>query len=491
MTVVYLICIPFLSLALGHAEDRPNILFILLDDLGKEWISSFGAEDIETPNIDAMAKGGMRFENFYSMPQCTPTRMSFMTGQYPFRHGWVNHWDVPRWGGGCHYDWNKNPSVARVLQKSGYKTAVAGKWQLNDFRVQPKAMNEHGFDEYCMWTGYEEGNPPSDQRYWDPYIHTKDGSKTYQGEFGEDIFSDFMIDFMKKNINSPMFMYYAMCLPHGPLVPTPLEPEASSKYDQHKAMVRYVDFIVGKLLKSLDNMGLREKTIVILTTDNGTTGGLFGHQNGRLVRGGKMKTTENGINGPFVANGPGLVPDGVVSYALCDVVDLLPTFADLAGAELLKGFIFDGISFADVLLGKAKQSKRKWIMSMGGKNNAALTDRGVENQWVYRDRVIRNEKYKLWIGPDKRPVKLVDLDKDILEKVNLIGNPEYSKIVDELFVAVSDNYDQDRDPIYAPLGPQDWDVEIGEKSYEWKSGKLNEQVHYVPDTQLIKKIKEE
>lgn len=100
----------------SFGAEKPNIVFVLLDDLGKEWVSCYGAKDIETPHFDQLAKQGIRFDNFYSMPQCTPTRVAFMTGQYPFRNGWVNHWDVPRWGGGCHFDWKKNPSVARVTR---------------------------------------------------------------------------------------------------------------------------------------------------------------------------------------------------------------------------------------------------------------------------------------------------------------------------------------------------------------------------------------
>ena len=190
------------------AQDKPNILFILVDDLGKEWVSAYGAEDIETPNVDRLAATGMKFENAYVMPQCTPTRLSFMTGQYPYRHGWVNHWDVPRWGGGCSYDWNRNPSLARVVKDAGYATAVAGKWQVNDFRVQPEAMVDIGFDEYCMWTGGEGGNPPSDIRYWDPYIHTKQGSRTYDGEYGPDIFTDFLLEFIEDNKEGPFFAYF-------------------------------------------------------------------------------------------------------------------------------------------------------------------------------------------------------------------------------------------------------------------------------------------
>lgn len=465
--------------------EKPNILFILLDDLGKEWISAYGAEEIKTPNIDEMAKTGMQFSNFYSMPQCTPTRMCFMTGQYPFRSGWVNHWDVPRWGAGCHYDWTKNPSVARVMRNGGYKTAVTGKWQVNDFRVQPEAMVHHGFDEYCMWTGYEAGNPPSGKRYWDPYIHTKEGSKTHEGKFGEDIFSDFLIDFMKKNSAEPMFMYYAMCLPHGPFVTTPLEPDVNSNIDKHKAMVRYVDFILGKLLKSLEEMGLREKTLVILTTDNGSGGNIIGKRDGRMVRGGKAKTTENGINGPFIANWPGTIQAGQLNSTLCDVSDLLPTFADLGGAKLPTEHQFDGVSFADVLRGESNQGPRRWIMAMGGQNNAKRTEKGVENMWYYRDRVIRDERFKLWVSPEKKPVKLVDLSQDFYETENLINNPEYDNIVKKLFAAVEDNLPKDNDPIYVPLKEQSWDIEIKAKSRTWKQGKPGDKVNYTPDSQSV------
>ena len=164
--------------AMNVTTKRPNIIFIMVDDLGPEWLSCYGGEEMETPNLDRLAKEGMRFTNAYSMPQCTPTRATLLTGQYPFRHGWCNHWDVPRWGAGCHFDSKYNITFARVLKNAGYVTAAAGKWQINDFRVQPDTMEKHGFDEHCMWTGYESNNPPSAKRYWDPYIHTKQGSKT-------------------------------------------------------------------------------------------------------------------------------------------------------------------------------------------------------------------------------------------------------------------------------------------------------------------------
>ena len=122
-TICLLACLPIIF-ADGHTVvSKPNILFILLDDLGKEWINCYGAEGIETPHIDALAEGGMLFHNAYSMPQCTPSRVAFLTGQYPFRNGWVNHWDVPRWGVG-YFDTKQYPSIARILQRGGYATGT-------------------------------------------------------------------------------------------------------------------------------------------------------------------------------------------------------------------------------------------------------------------------------------------------------------------------------------------------------------------------------
>jgi arylsulfatase A-like enzyme len=453
-----------------RVPQNPNILFIMLDDLGKEWVSAYGADDIETPNIDRLAATGMLFDNAYCMPQCTPSRITLLTGQYPFRHGWVNHWDVPRWGGGCHFDPEKNPSVARIMQSAGYVTAAAGKWQVNDFRVQPDIMTQHGFDAYCMWTGFETGNLPSAERYWHPYLFTRSGSQTYAGRFSEDVFSDFLINFMAQNREKPMFIYYPMCLTHTPMTSTPLEPGAQGKLEQHEAMVRYADHLVGRLVAALDSLAIRERTIVVLTTDNGTNRSITGRLFGRDVTGGKSQTTENGICVPFIANGPGLVPQGVKTDALTDFTDMLPTFAELAGATLPDDVVLDGVSIADVLLGNTKDSQRQWILAMGGGNKARLTDAGVENMYVFRDRVIRDKQYKLYVDSHRKPVSFFDLAADPGESCNLIDS--LNSLNQTVFRRLSDVMrqfpDRDNDPIYAPLPPQPWDVPVTAKSQVWK-----------------------
>ncbi len=466
-----------LALTMGLVEarepgDKPNIIFILLDDLGKEWLSCYGGENINTPNIDKLAESGIQFHNAYSMPQCTPSRACFMTGQYPYRNGWVNHWDAPRWGH-AYFDWDESPSIARSMKDAGYATAAAGKWQLNDFRVHPDAMVRHGFDEFCMWTGAEgakdkEHSRKSTQRYWDPYIHTKTGSKTYEGEFGPDIYNQFVIDFIGENKDQPFFVYYPMALPHGPMVHTPLKPEAKSNLEKHVAMVEYTDHLLGKIVEKLESEKVRNNTIIVWTCDNGTSGQFSNKLNGRLVRGGKATTTENGVNTPFIVSCPGLVPSGEQSQALLDFSDMYPTFIEFAGGQMEEGYTYDGMSQHEVFLGKAEKNNRDWVLGMGS-HPAKLTHKGVESAYYFRDRVIRNERYKLFVGADRKPSKVVDLSVDFAEKHNLLESPDHKEICQKLTEVIAKFPEKDNDPDYERLAPVGWE----------KKSKLPSQIHKI------------
>jgi arylsulfatase A-like enzyme len=459
------------------SDSKPNIIIILVDDLGKEWISCYGAEDISTPNIDALAESGMKFNNVYSMPQCTPTRVTLLTGQYPFRHGWVNHWDVPRWGGGAHFDETMNPSMGIELKKAGYTTCIAGKWQIDDFRIEPDALSKNGFDAYCMWTGYETGVVESAERYQDPYLFTKDGSKIYPGRFGPDIFKEFIISFIYEYKDKPFFIYYPMVLTHTPLVNTPDE-SADDNLGKHKAMVRYTDKITGEIIKVLEETGKRKNTVIIWTTDNGSTSGITGNYKGRPVKGGKSKTTEPGICAPFIISWPRQIKSGKISDALIDFSDIFPTCLDLAGIEPKPEWkhgniisTIDGRSFKKTLLNHPEKSHRKWILGMGGGNNARLTENGVENQFIFRDRALRNKKFKIYINSKSEPVGFFDLINDPNEKINLLDSldtDERRNNVNQLLKVVDSFPSKDNDPIYKPNPPQEWDVEISAKSQIWK-----------------------
>lgn len=430
----------------------------MVDDLGPQWTGCYGGTEVETPNIDKLARGGMQFMNAYSMPQCTPTRATLLTGQYPWRHGWINHWDVPRWGVG-YFDWEMNASFGRVMQSAGYATCAAGKWQINDFRVHPDAMERCGFDDYCMWTGAEGSEESghtkkSMQRYWDPYIHTKQGSRLYEGKFGPDVVSDFLIDFMRKNKEKPMMLYYPMILTHGPNTDTPLE-RGIDKSGQFKAMVRYTDHLLGKLVNAIDEIGIRDNTIVIWTTDNG--GGPATEVDGRKIAGGKGKTTENGVREPFIVNCPGLVPVGIKTDALTDFTDMLPTFAELGGAKLPSDVV-DGHSIAPLILGKTQDSTRDWIMAMGGGGGTVDENGRVANVHEYRDRVIRDKQYKLWIDTDRKSIRLHDLLADPVEENNLIDSTDEKVVAARRKLeAVAKTFPaRDPAPRYGRLKPESW-----------------------------------
>ena len=456
-----------LSLLAGSAiaysrPEKPNIIFIMLDDLGKEWISCYGAEDINTPNIDALASGGMKFDNAYSMPQCTPSRATLLTGTYPYHNGFVNHWDVPRWGVG-YFDWKnkRNTTFATLMKDLGYTTFATGKWQINDFRLAPDAMKKHGFDDWAMWTGYETGVKASAERYQNPYIHTAKGSKTYEGKFGPDAYIDYLIDFMTENKSQPMCLYVPMCLPHTPFVTTPDEPKAKTKLDKHKAMVRYADKMVGRIVDALHKLKLRQRTLIIFTTDNGSTGSITGKRNGVSVRGSKAKEVEAGCNAPFIVNWPVTTPAGVTTDALTDFSDLLPTFVELGGGKVSAELKIDGVSIAPLIMGKAKDSPRTWITALGH-GPAMLDDKGVRGKENFATRVIRDKRHKIWVSNQRKVIHLHDLQEDPWEKVNLINSdePQHKQAMAKLRKVLEDMPKVDARPMYEDRAPNAWDKKL-------------------------------
>lgn len=440
-------------------QEKPNIIFILIDDLGKEWISCYGSSSVHTPNIDHVAEEGMLFHNVWSMPQCTPSRVALLTGQYPYTNGWINHFDVPRWGHGARFDARVNPCFPKVLQKAGYHTCAAGKWQVNDFRLEPEAMLEAGFDEYCMWTGGEGGNESiSDKRYWDPYIYNREGSKTYTGAFGPDIFCDFLLAFMEKHRDHPMFIYYPMVLTHVPFVHTPAEPGASTRFEKHRAMVRYTDLIIGKILSGLERLGIKDKTYLFITSDNGTARSMIAERNGVFIRGGKAYLTENGINAPFIVLCPGR-QKGEESDALVDFTDIYPTLLDLAGLDIKPDDQIEGYSFAAVLRGEEAGNSRDWILSMGGHPAMIGRDGRIQNYFSFRDRVLRDGRYKVYVDTLKQIHRIYDMEKDPYETKNMVEDLSLIRpLIDKFRSAVDGLPPEDNNPRYEKLDQSFYDI---------------------------------
>ena len=286
-------------------------------------------------------------------------------------------------------------------------------------------MVKAGFDDYCMWTGGEGGNEKtSNKRYWDPYIHTKEGSRTYVGKFGPDIYSDFIVDFISKKDNRPFFAYYPMTLTHTPFVHTPHAPDVKTNYQKHQAMVEYTDIIVGKIMDAIENQNLSQNTYIFFTTDNGTTRSIIGRRNASYIRGGKTFLSENGINAPFIVRTP-KSPSNSESDALIDFTDVYPTILDLAGIRSNTEDI-DGHSFAFILSNTNKNKERKWVAALGS-HPARLDDNRMKNYHGFRDRIITNDRYKVYLDTMRRIHRLYDIRSDPHELRNLISDRNLRK----------------------------------------------------------------
>ncbi len=346
----------------ARGDDPPNFLLIMADDLGAKELRCYGNREHRTPHLDRLAATGVMFKTCWATPMCSPTRAEIMTGRYGFRTGWYhNNMKFPVGAAGIHL--GKSQLIfAELLKGAGYATAVSGKWQLPG--KLPTLCHDFGFDEYCIWAqvnqlppgarydGPVDIVPGNTSRYWHPCV-LRNGKhvSTTDADYGPDIFCAFVIDFMRRMRDRPFLAYYPMCLTHGPHDPTP-DPEhrGGKTAGGFAACVEYMDVIVGRLVAALDDLGLREKTVLMFTADNGTAGS------------GKTQPTELGARVPLIVNCPGRVRALGPSEALVDLSDVLPTLAELSGAKIPEGYTIDGKSFAPVLRGEAR-SVRKWIFS--------------------------------------------------------------------------------------------------------------------------------
>jgi len=256
-----------------------------------------------------------------------------------------------------------------------------------------------------------------------------------------------------------------MALTHGPLVPTPDEPKITTGKDKLKAMVRYTDKLVGRLVNTLDELKIRDHTLVIFTTDNGTSGGIRGTVKGRRPSGGKGSKFEGGVCQPFIVNCPGLVPGDRETDALTDFSDLLPTFAELGQAKLPKGVTLDGKSFAPLLLGRADDSPRDWIMALGH-GAGRLDENGVRGTNDFADRVLRDKRYKAWLEHQPKITALYDLKIDPLEQNNLLNSdkPEHLAALKKFRAIIGSQPKVDGRPLYRPRKANSWDKQLQAKA---------------------------
>jgi len=371
---------------------KPNLILIMADDLGYETIGVNGGTSYRTPVLDKLAATGARFTHCYAQPLCTPTRVQLMTGLSNVRN-YIRFGQMDP----------KSTTFAHLLKAAGYATCVAGKWQLGRDLELPKTF---GFDEYCLWQHLRR--PP---RYANPGLEINGVEKDYtSGEYGPDLVNAYVLDFMSRKRNEPFFLYYPMILTHSPYQPTPdsetWDPKAVgeqvNRNEKHFGdMVEYMDKLIGNVVTKLDELRLRENTMLIFLGDNGTGRGTRSMMGSREVIGGKGTTTTAGMHVPLVVNWPARVVAGTVCADLVDSTDFLPTLLEAVDVAVPRDLNLDGRSFFPQLLGQAGRP-RGWIFSWySPRQGSDLTVR----EFAF------DQRFKLY-----RSGEFFDLDRDAAEK---------------------------------------------------------------------------
>lgn len=371
-TLLLLLCFISSAYAERPVGEKPNVILIMADDVSWEAFSCYGAEDYKTPHIDKLAADGIQFMHCYSTPICTTSRVQLMTGKYNFRN--YTHFG---------YLSPKEKTFGNLMKEAGYKTAIAGKWQLNGlYNELPGHKNRSrpimaGFDEYCLWQLTKEKTKNDGERFWSPPLEMNGKMYTKKDnadKYGPDILTDFVCDYMDRNQEDPFFVYYPMVLVHNPFVPTPDTigdaPRDHSANKQPKgkeaakenfvAMVQYMDKLIGKIVAKVDELGLSENTIIMFTADNGTNRSITSRWNGMDIQGGKGGMTNMGTHVPFVASWKGQTPSGTKTEDLVDFTDFYPTLAAAAGISIKDEKNLDGVSFLPQLQGKPG-TPRDWV----------------------------------------------------------------------------------------------------------------------------------
>jgi len=393
---------------------RPNIILIMADDFGYECVGANGSTSYQTPSLDKLAASGTRFEHCYVQPLCTPTRVQLMTGLYNVR----NYVDFG------HMD-SEATTFAHLLKKAGYATGIAGKWQLGR---DPGLPQKFGFDEHCLW---QHTRRPS--RYKNPGLEINGKEIDYtDGEYGPDIVNDWAIDFIERHQTKPFFLYYPMMLTHNPYEPTPNSPDynggkaekdkgrkAAGENVRFAAMVTYMDKLIGRLVARLDELGLRESTLVVFLGDNGTGAGVRSRLGDEVVVGGKGNMTRAGMHVPLIVNWPGKVIAGEVSQDLVDSTDFLPTICEVAGCKIPPELVIDGRSFLPQLFGQ-QGSPRDWYYCWYAPRRELKGEFTANQRYkLYRD----GKYYDVVADPEeKRPLPKDSLAADAAATYKMLGD---------------------------------------------------------------------
>jgi arylsulfatase A-like enzyme len=406
---------------------KPNIIVILVDDLGYGDLSSYGAKDLKTPHIDSLVAAGMRFDNFYAnCPVCSPTRASLLTGRYPDLvgvPGVVRTHITNNWG----YLAPHAVLLPKLLKRAGYHTAIVGKWHLG--LEPPNTPNERGFDHFHGFLGDMMDDYYNHRRHGINYMRLNEKGIDPKGH-ATDLFSQWAVDYIKERSKSKQqfFLYLAYNAPHTPIQPPKdwlekvknREKGISDKRAKLVALIEHMDDGIGRVIASLKENGLYDNIFIIFTSDNGGQTGVAA-DNGPL-RAGKGTMYEGGICVPMCAVWPGKIKAGSRSGHVALTMDLFPTVCEVAGAGL--DYEVDGKSLLPTLLGRNQPPEDRvlfWVRREGGNYGGRA--------WY----AARFGDFKLVQNSPFEPLQLYNLKDDPKERNPLDRkHPMYNKLFSAL-----------------------------------------------------------
>jgi len=396
---------------------RPNFVIIFTDDQGYGDLACYGSKTIRSPRLDKLAKEGTRFTDFYAQPVCGPSRSALLTGRYPVRS---QGWSMPE----------GEITFAELLKTVGYTTGCIGKWDVSNRKdIKGRVPNDQGFDYYWGTLGANDGGAVRLFDNRNPIGVDRDMASLTRR------YTEKGIEFLKANKDRPFMLYLAHTMAHSVVDATP-QFKGKSKGGLYDDVIEELDYHTGRLLDAIDELALRDNTLVIFTTDNGPWNNMQGplrkKHNGAVawgssgpLREGKGSTWEGGVRVPCIIRWPGHVPAARVSDAIFSTVDFMPTFAKLAGYEVPKDRIIDGVDQTALLLGQSEKGARDHLYYLC-RNELHGVRKG---KWKL---LVPNRKNYYGYVKDRgsSEAELYNLESDIGEKHNLARR--HPEIVSEM-----------------------------------------------------------
>ena len=421
-------------------ERPPNIIIIFTDDQGYQDLGCYGSPDIKTPHIDQMARDGVRFKNFYvAQPVCSASRAALLTGCYSNRLG-VHGAFFPNVGKGLNSD---EETIAEMLKPLGYSTAIFGKWHLgSEAQFLP---TRQGFDEFFgipysndMWPSH-----PWNDRFKFSTLPILENETVVDSLVADQnrmttLYTERAVDFIERNKDTPFFLYVPHSMPHVPLY-------VSDKFRGHSEnglygdVIEEIDWSTGEILKTLDQHGLAENTLVIFTSDNGPWLSYGGHSGRALpLREGKGTALEGGVRVPFVAQWKGKIPAGLEIDKPAMTIDLLPTIANFTGAALPTKPI-DGKDIGGLLTGNKDFTQHHNVYYFYYKTNELHGIMSGDGRWKFylphqyrslNGKIGTNDGLPIQYDQNEIGQELYDLHNDISESKDVSqDHPEIVKMM--------------------------------------------------------------